>query len=252
MFCSLLASEKMMKPIFTRFFHSTPPLKRKSRTFWESRCSHYTTRFRTLRSKQTLLRDVNAYAQFMFQSWKEDVGEDDSSPSQDTSWFRKQYSPKGPVRHGNGNQRSKQRLKGDHEFCKDDFNAEAVFRSAFGGNRSFYYSCINEEDSHWKRSRGFSSYGRSWNQRRRSENEYGSSTESESYCSYSDSISDRLALGLSAYGPLKLEEVKNAYRLCALKWHPDRHQGSSKVIAEERFKHCSAAYQSLCDKLTLD
>ncbi|KAF5938268.1 hypothetical protein HYC85_025774 [Camellia sinensis] len=43
--------------------------------------------------------------------------------------------------------------------------------------------------------------------------------------------SDRLALGLSAYGPLKLEDVKNAYRVCALKWHPDRHQGSSKACS---------------------
>ncbi|KHN07432.1 Chaperone protein DnaJ [Glycine soja] len=65
-------------------------------------------------------------------------------------------------------------------------------------------------------------------------------------------ISDRLALGLSVSGPLKLEDVKNAYRPCALKWHPDRHQGSSKAVAEEKFELCSAAYQSLCDSLALD
>ncbi|KAH1070019.1 hypothetical protein GLYMA_03G144900v4 [Glycine max] len=62
----------------------------------------------------------------------------------------------------------------------------------------------------------------------------------------------RLALGLSVSGPLKLEDVKNAYRPCALKWHPDRHQGSSKAVAEEKFELCSAAYQSLCDSLALD
>nr|KYP35523.1 Chaperone protein dnaJ [Cajanus cajan] len=242
----------MNKPMFTRLFHSTPLLERKSRTFLDSKCNHYSRRFRRLRAKQTLLRDINAHAQFMFQSWKGDIDEDDPSPSQDPSWFRKQYSPKGPARHGSGNQRSKHRLKRDHEFCKDDFDIETVFRSAFGGNRSFYWSFINEENPQWKRSGGFSSQGKSWNQRRQSENKYGSSTKSESDCSYSDSISERLALGLSAYGPLKLEEVKNAYRICALKWHPDRHQGSSKVIAEEKFKHCSSAYQSLCDKLALD
>ncbi|KAG5243804.1 DnaJ subfamily member [Salix suchowensis] len=39
---------------------------------------------------------------------------------------------------------------------------------------------------------------------------------------------------------------------CALKWHPDRHRGSSKAIAKEKFKLCSincAAYQSICGKL---
>lgn len=80
--------------------------------------------------------------------------------------------------------------------------------------------------------------------------EYGYSTDSDS--SESDLASHRMALGLSVSGPLKLEEVKNAYRTCALKWHPDRHQGASKAIAEEKFKLCSAAYQSLCDKLAVD
>ncbi|TKY53252.1 Chaperone protein DnaJ [Spatholobus suberectus] len=242
----------MNKAIFTRLFHSTSLLERKPRTFWESRCNHYSRRFRRLRVKQTLLRDVDAYAQFMFQSWKEDIDEDDPSPSQGPSWFRKQYSPKGSRRHRNGNQGSKHWVKRDHEFCKDDFDVETVFRSSFGGNRFFYWSFINEENPQWRRSGGFSNHGKSWNWRHRSENEYGSSTESESEYSYSDLVSDRLALGLSASGPLKLEDVKNAYRICALKWHPDRHHGSSKVIAEEKFKHCSAAYQSLCDKLALD
>ncbi|CAN6218771.1 unnamed protein product, partial [Urochloa humidicola] len=59
----------------------------------------------------------------------------------------------------------------------------------------------------------------------------------------------RQALGLSTSGPLKLEDVKSAYRACALRWHPDRHNGSSKATAEEKFKHCSAAYQTLCDSL---
>ncbi|KAK2400708.1 putative xyloglucan endotransglucosylase/hydrolase protein [Trifolium repens] len=50
-----------------RFFHSTPPLERKKRSFWDSRRNHYSRRFRRMQSKQSLLRDVNAYAEFMFQ-----------------------------------------------------------------------------------------------------------------------------------------------------------------------------------------
>ncbi|KAJ1432838.1 DnaJ domain containing protein [Sesbania bispinosa] len=206
-----------------------------------------------MHAKQTLLRNINAYAEFMFQSWKQDLDEDDPSSSRGSSWYRKQYSPKDSGRYRNGNQGSRHQYRRDPEFCEDDFDVENIFRSAFGGNRFFYWSFINEENSQW-RSGGFSNYRKSWNWRHRRENEYDSSTESdsESDSSYSDLVSDRLALGLSASGPLKLEDVKIAYRACALKWHPDRHQGSSKVIGEEKFKHCSAAYQSLCDKLALD
>ncbi|KAK7278819.1 hypothetical protein RJT34_23857 [Clitoria ternatea] len=247
----------MNKGSFRRLFHSTPLLERKSRTSWEPRCNRYSRRFRRTRAKQTLLRNVNAYAQFMFQSWKGDTDEDDPSSSRGTPWFGKLYSSK-----GSGSVSGEIRIHnlftlpspfilpqspGDHEFCKDDFDVENIFRSAFGGNRSFYWSFINEENPQWKKSEDFS---RNW--RRRSENEHGSSRDSGTDYSYSGLVSDRLALGLSASGPLRLEDVKIAYRACALKWHPDRHQGSSKVIAEEKFKHCSAAYQSLCDKLALD
>ncbi|CAA0837478.1 Chaperone DnaJ-domain superfamily protein [Striga hermonthica] len=41
---------------------------------------------------------------------------------------------------------------------------------------------------------------------------------------------ERLALGLPAAGPLNLEDVKIAYRSCALKWHPDHHHNSSKFL----------------------
>ncbi|KAL3028697.1 hypothetical protein AAZX31_03G127000 [Glycine max] len=138
-------------------------------------------------------------------------------PSQGTSWFKKQYSDGGTGRYRNAN-------KGSSHQYRNDFDVETSFRSAFGGNRFFYWSFINEENPQWRRSE-----------------------RSDSHL-----VSDRLALGLSVSGPLKLEDVKNAYRPCALKWHPDRHQGSSKAVAEEKFELCSAAYQSLCDSLALD
>ncbi|KEH17431.1 DnaJ heat shock amino-terminal domain protein [Medicago truncatula] len=184
-----------------RFFHSTPPLERKRRNFWDS-------------------------------DWKEDIGKDDPSSSRDTSWFKKHYSPKNSRRRNNGNQG--RYYKQYHEFCEDDIDVEDIFRSTFGGSRVFYWSFINEENPHWGRSGNFSNYGKSWKWKHQSNNRYDSSTESESEseseCLRSNSVSDRLALGLSASGPLKLEDVKIAYRACALKWHPDRHQGSSKVL----------------------
>ncbi|TKY62536.1 DnaJ-like subfamily B member 8 [Spatholobus suberectus] len=233
-------------------FHSTPPLQRKRRNYWDSRGhNHYSRRFRRMQAKQRVMNSINDYAEFLFQSWKEDIGKDDPSSSRGTSWFRKQYSDRESERYRNGNQGSRShRYRRDPLFCEDDYDVETIFRSAFGGNRFFYWSFINEENPQWRRSESFSNFGKSWNWRYRSENNYDSSSESDS--SDSDFVPDRLALGLSASGPLKLEDVKNAYRACALKWHPDRHQGSSKAIAEEKFKLCSAAYQSLCDKLALD
>ncbi|KAB5552850.1 hypothetical protein DKX38_010161 [Salix brachista] len=152
------------------------------------------------------------------------------------------------------------------QFCEDGdyFDVDTLFRSTFGGNRIFYWSFINEETPRWKNSSDYSyNYERNW--RYRVEEDYDSSSEFDSDHSESDFASDRLALGLSASSPLKLEDVKHAwvltrlvaqlhisqllYQACALKWYPDRHQGSSKAVAEEKFKPCSAAYQSICGKL---
>ncbi|CAL1379866.1 unnamed protein product [Linum trigynum] len=58
-------------------------------------------------------------------------------------------------------------------------------------------------------------------------------------------------LGLPLSGPLEIEEVKNAFRESALKWHPDRsHQGDSQVAAAEKFKLCVSAYKSLSSALS--
>ncbi|KAI8562082.1 hypothetical protein RHMOL_Rhmol03G0007100 [Rhododendron molle] len=58
-------------------FHSTPVLDRKRRTHWDSgggaykntsrRFDTYSKRFRKLQSKQTLLRNVGAFAEHLFQ-----------------------------------------------------------------------------------------------------------------------------------------------------------------------------------------
>ncbi|CAK9322901.1 unnamed protein product [Citrullus colocynthis] len=233
----------------TAFFHSTAVLDRKRRNHWDSRCNHYTKSFRRINSKQTLLRNVSAYAEFLFQSWQDEGEANDPSSSRGTSWFRRQYSFGGSKRDRT-NQRPRCWSR-SFEFTEDGPDLETVFRSAFGGNRSYYWSFINEENPQWRSSTNYSSnYGRSWNWRHRVHEDYDSSNEYED--SEANLASHRLALGLQASGPLKLEDVKNAYRTCAMKWHPDRHQGSSKAMAEEKFKLCSVAYQSLCDKLAVN
>jgi DnaJ-class molecular chaperone len=42
-------------------------------------------------------------------------------------------------------------------------------------------------------------------------------------------------------------EIKSAYRKQALKWHPDKHQGDDKKVAETTFKEINEAYQVLSD-----
>ncbi|XP_057984038.1 uncharacterized protein LOC131168545 isoform X2 [Malania oleifera] len=238
---ALINSQQNCIRLRAAFFHSTPVLDRRRRTHWDSRSSHYSRRSRKLQSKQTLLRN----------DWQSDHDQNDPSSSNGTSWFRRQHWGKGSKRSQTGKQGPRCKSRRGFEFCEDDVGIETIFRSAFGGNGYFYWSFVNEENPQWRSSSGYSNnYRTSWNWRDRIDEEYDSSTESDS--SELDMASDRMALGLSASGPLKLDEVKKAYRACALKWHPDRHHGSSKAVAEEKFKLCSAAYQSLCDKLALD
>lgn len=63
------------------------------------------------------------------------------------------------------------------------------------------------------------------------------------------SSADRLVLGLSPAGPLSLEELKLAFRQCALTWHPDRHDGDQKLVAEAKFKRVGDAYRTLRELL---
>ncbi|XVF07370.1 hypothetical protein REPUB_Repub06bG0132700 [Reevesia pubescens] len=231
------------------FFHSTPVLEYKRRNHWQ-----LGKRPRRPRAKQELLRNVGAYTDFIFQSWKDEFHEDDPSSSRGPSWFKKQYS-KGSKRDRPGNRGFQFRGRRPFEFCEDnDDDIENIFRSAFGGSCFFYRSFIHEENTQWRSSSRYSNnYEKSWNWSYRFDEDSDSSTESgSSESSDQDMVADRKALGLSASGHLTLEDVKNAYRACALKWHPDRHYGSSKAVAEENFKLCNSAYQSLCDKLAVN
>ena len=41
------------------------------------------------------------------------------------------------------------------------------------------------------------------------------------------------------------DNLKAKFKELAKKWHPDRHQGTSKVAAEAKFKELQSAYQLL-------
>ncbi|KAL8213793.1 hypothetical protein R6Q57_003242 [Mikania cordata] len=108
------------------------------------------------------------------------------------------------------------------QFFKDDEEVESDFRSTSRGNAisSFWSSSDDESSARYNTNRS------SWN-RKRFEHDDQESSKSDRL--ETDLTKERIALGLTGSGPLSLEHVKDAYRSCALKWHPDRHDGSSKV-----------------------
>lgn len=193
---------------------------------------------------------MSEYAEYLFESWRR---QDEGNTRDGAPWFRMHPGAWGTKKNCYNVREPHQenystKGRGAFVFCSsddDDEEVETIFRSAFGGSRYSYWSFDGSENFHWRNSSGhaYSKNSRNWR--------YESDDEADAFPQF-EFASERLALGLHASGPLKLEEVKIAYRACALRWHPDRHQGSSKVAAEEKFKHCSAAYKTLCDSLAVN
>ncbi|KAG9151725.1 hypothetical protein Leryth_002013 [Lithospermum erythrorhizon] len=155
---------------------------------------------------------------------------------------------KASVRRDSRGMKAKRQLKQRREKFFEQFDANPnIFQATFG-NKWYTWAFRSGEDPPSQSSTGFDwREGSQWGRRKLNE----SDLESESDCEPCNvgKDSDRLVLGLPAKGPLKIDDVKNAFRLAALKWHPDRHQGLSQASTEEKFKRCVDAYKSLSDAL---
>ncbi|CAN7062996.1 unnamed protein product [Brassica rapa subsp. trilocularis] len=228
---AILRTQSVSSHLKASFFHSTPVLERKRRTSWDSKSNVHRKRFRRMREKQELLRNVNAFASNMFTSWHDEFDYKEPPSSQKrTSWFKKQYAkePKGKWngKHGPRN----------FDFCEvdEDFDIDYIFP---GGPRGFSFSFTFEDDEppRWHQRNHSSSRSKHHRIYEDEDDDYTTSTESSDSESESEpnQASHRQALGLSPSGPLNLKDVKHAYRVCALKWHPDRHQGSTKAAAKK-------------------
>ncbi|KAG2575892.1 uncharacterized protein LOC120642193 isoform X1 [Panicum virgatum] len=136
-------------------------------------------------------------------------------------------------------------------FHEDHYvHPDEIFEAIFGTHHGFTWSHISWEDFHF-RNRSFRfrwSGGESHRERIPSDDEDESEEDSRETTSVG-SHAHRVILGLPPCGPLTLEDVKTAFRASALRWHPDRHPGSSQAVAEEKFKLCVNAYNSLCSVL---
>ncbi|CAA2978760.1 Hypothetical predicted protein [Olea europaea subsp. europaea] len=137
----------------------------------------------------------------------------------------------------------KRKLRRDNMFEDFDAHPERIFQATFG-KRCFTWTFKPwEMGFDWRENF-------SWNDRRYEEHDTKGGTEFTSGSTIVGTYSDRITLGLPPAGPLKIEDVKTAFRSSALKWHPDKHQGPSQADAEEKFKHCVNAYKSLCIALS--
>ncbi|XP_023771214.1 uncharacterized protein LOC111919887 [Lactuca sativa] len=153
--------------------------------------------------------------------------------------------------------RNKSKRKKDFfEGFDDDDDSGMNFHARFG-NKSYSWSFKSWEESfsqsqtngfEWREDSNGANNRNKWRTPSDDDDESDDDYDDEPYIIGSNS--DRITLGLPLNGPLKIDEVKNAFRLSALKWHPDKHQGPSQVLAEEKFKLCVNAYKSLCNALS--
>lgn len=156
-------------------------------------------------------------------------------------------------RHAQKSHHKKMKCKLKRESFSDDENhPETIFHATYG-KRWYTWSFNSQRDSSFQDSASGFEWREhsSWKDRsKRWEN--SSDIESDDEQCTIGSCSDRKILGLPSTGPLKTEDVKKAFHLSALKWHPDKHQGPSQEMAAEKFKLCVNAYSSLCNALSAD
>lgn len=164
---------------------------------------------------------------------------------------KKKSRTKSSSRNANKAQYKRIKRKLQREGYSDDDNSERVCHATFR-NKSYTWSFKSWEDTNSRNSTNEFEWREycNWSDDRNSKWQNPSDIESDDELCSVGSSSDRRLLGLPSEGPLKIEDVKNAFRLSALKWHPDKHQGPSQETAEEKFKLCVSAYKSLCTALS--
>ncbi|KAI8540682.1 hypothetical protein RHMOL_Rhmol08G0005000 [Rhododendron molle] len=143
----------------------------------------------------------------------------------------KKSRSKSSARHASKAQAKRMKRKFRQESFSDDFDArpERMFQAKFG-NRWYTWSFkLGEESHNQTTANGFEWRDHTnWTNTKYRDWRNTSDIESDDESCVVGSSADRTILGLPPKGPLKIEDVKIAFRLSALKWHPDKHQGSSQ------------------------
>ncbi|CAL9037711.1 unnamed protein product [Musa banksii] len=151
-------------------------------------------------------------------------------------------SSHGKCNHGSKRSRQKKNSSYDEDYYD---NPETIYETVFGGHRGFTWSFESWARCHFSKS-GTQFEWKDESRWEKTRSRLWSESDDEDNLTDVGSHSHRVALGLPPTGPLKLDDVKSAFRISALKWHPDKHQGPSQVMAAEKFKLCVDAYKSIC------
>ncbi|KAK9233273.1 hypothetical protein WN943_023522 [Citrus x changshan-huyou] len=212
----------------------------------------YQTRHKRADAKRAL-KDLlfrSGSSNFSFQN-EDPIWKFDGNCEGDIGSDRKGQSKSSARHFGKPDLKRKKRKFRRESFSEDFDDPETIFQERFG-NRWYSWTYQKREESSFQ----YSTSGFEWRKHSNRTDHRTKDWENESDIESDDeqctvgSSSDRTILGLPPSGPLKLDDVKNAFRLSALKWHPDKHQGSSQAMAEEKFKLCLNAYKSLCAALS--
>lgn len=242
-------------------FHSTPVSTAKWKSKWDCKHEHgerklskkyerYVVRQKRAEGKKAL-KDYLLYGKSTPHIQDGSIGS--FASSHDTPRFktfrkRPQDHSSTKSRQGVHNQRKnkKDKAKFYNFFYETQYvNPENIFETIFGDHHGFTWSHISWEGFHFRdSSSGFRRTSESRRGRVASESE-DESDDDTSETAGLGSHAHRVTLGLPPCGPLTLEDVKTAFRASALRWHPDKHPGSSQAVAEEKFKLCVNAYNSL-------
>ncbi|XP_010531565.1 PREDICTED: uncharacterized protein LOC104807838 [Tarenaya hassleriana] len=155
----------------------------------------------------------------------------------------KQEKPSKKCKPGQGKKPRDKKTKRWHRqgnLSDDYYDNETRFEVRFA-DKSYSWSFKQGSCSRNSASSGFEwREGWSWT----SQTQQSNPRDDESWSV--GSRSDRAILDLPQFGPLKIEDVKKAFKAAALKWHPDKNQGPSQATAQEKFKLCLDAYNNVC------
>ncbi|CAM0901560.1 unnamed protein product [Alopecurus aequalis] len=247
-------------------FHSTPVAHAKWKAKWDCKNEHgerklskkyerYVVRQKRAEGKKAL-KDYLLFGKSTPHLQDGSIGSfADSHGTPRFQTFRKRPQDHSSAKSGQGvhHQRKNKRDKAKfYNFFYETryVNPENIFETMFGEDRGFTWSNMSWEGFHFRdSSSGFRRAGESRRQRVASDSEDESDDEDIGETAGVGSHAHRATLGLPTCGPLTLDDVKTAFRASALRWHPDKHPGSSQAVAEEKFKVCVNAYNSLCTVL---
>ncbi|KAL3527955.1 hypothetical protein ACH5RR_012611 [Cinchona calisaya] len=213
------------------------------------------------KTRQKRADTKKALKNLLFNSGSSNIIFEETFAETNTAWDLDEEDPFDMKDQSKSSHAARRAARAHHKRMKRKFRREKlressddpenVFQASFG-NRWCTWSYWSWRDtSHESSTTGFDFKDHSsWRNRRQRESDIESEGESETDSCVATSNSERKILGLPLKGPLRIQDVKNAFRSSALKWHPDKHQGPSQAMAEEKFKLCVDAYKSLCNSLS--